>query len=120
MNYERAQNDFVGLYAPNLIYHSIFTPPIKMEPTFIQNPNSSSDDSFNDDTSNAMVGSPCPSTYTTLVRLLTIGLYYLIDQLLFTFHINLRKYIFSDFIFLSIFLGAFWTEIFRTKCNIAH
>lgn len=69
MNYERAQNDFVGLYAPNLIFHSIFTPPIKMEPTFIQNPNSSSDDSFNDDTSQAIASSPTPSTYTTMVRI---------------------------------------------------
>lgn len=65
MNYDRPQNEFMGLYAPNLIYHSIFTSPIKMEPTFIQNPNSSSDDSFNDDTT--MVNSPCPSTYTSMV-----------------------------------------------------
>lgn len=67
MNYERGQNDFVGLYAPNLIYHSIFTPPIKMEPTFIQNPNSSSDDSFNEENSNVLDNSTSPSTYTTMV-----------------------------------------------------
>lgn len=67
MNYDRGQNDFMGLYAPNLIYHSIFTPPIKLEPTFIQN--QSSDDSYNEDTSTTMVNSPCPSTYTSMVNL---------------------------------------------------
>lgn len=66
MNYERMQSDFVGLYAPNLIYHSIFTPPIKMEPTFIQNPNTSSDDSFNEDHQMPLDNSP--GSYTTMVR----------------------------------------------------
>lgn len=66
MTYERPQNDFMGLYAPNFIYHSIFAAPVKMEPTFIQTPNSSSDDSFNDDNT-TLATSPCPSTYTTIV-----------------------------------------------------
>lgn len=65
MNYDRAQNDFMGLYAPNLIYHSIFTTPIKMEPTFIQNHNSS-DESYHEDTT-TLVNSPCPSNYTSMV-----------------------------------------------------
>lgn len=69
MNYERAQNDFMGLYAPNLIYHSIFTTPIKLEPTFIHN---SSDESFQDDSATTLVSTPCPSTYSSMVCTLFI------------------------------------------------
>lgn len=35
-----------------------------MEPTFIQ---TSSEDSFQEETTNSMVSSPCPSTYTSMV-----------------------------------------------------